>query len=97
LRSNAPIASPSTRYLRNLIRPQSPAPRLRRCISRGCTTAGKSRSRYCVAEFAKHLDAELDLMREAANASQLHRNFENSPLLLVPEIHWDYCSTEVMV
>ena len=50
-----------------------------------------------VAEFAKHLDAELDLMREAANASQLHRNFENSPLLLVPEIHWDYCSTEVMV
>ena len=50
-----------------------------------------------VAEFAKHLDAELDLMREAANASQLGRNFENSPLLLVPEIHWDYCSTEVMV
>ncbi len=50
-----------------------------------------------VAEFAKHLDAELDLMREAANASQLRRNFENSPLLLVPEIYWDYCSTEVMV
>ena len=50
-----------------------------------------------VAEFAKHLDDELDLMREAANASQLRRNFENSPLLLVPEIHWDYCTTEVMV
>jgi ubiquinone biosynthesis protein len=50
-----------------------------------------------VAEFAKHLDDELDLMREAANASQLRRNFEKSPLLLVPEIHWDYCSTEVMV
>jgi len=50
-----------------------------------------------VAEFAKHLDDELDLMREAANASQLRRNFENSPLLLVPEIYWDYCSTEVMV
>ena len=50
-----------------------------------------------VAEFAKHLGAELDLMREAANASQLGRNFEHSPLLLVPEIHWDYCSTEVMV
>ena len=50
-----------------------------------------------VAEFAKHLEDELDLMREAANASQLRRNFENSPLLLVPEIHWDYCSTEVMV
>jgi len=36
-------------------------------------------------------------MREAANASQLRRNFEHSPLLLVPEIHWDYCSTGVMV
>ena len=50
-----------------------------------------------VAEFAKHLEDELDLMREAANASQLRRNFENSPLLLIPEIYWDYCSTEVMV
>ncbi len=50
-----------------------------------------------VREFARHLDDELDLMREAANASQLRRNFANSPLLLVPEIYWDYCSTEVMV
>ena len=50
-----------------------------------------------VAEFAKHLEDELDLMREAANASQLRRNFENSPLLLVPDVYWDYCSTEVMV
>jgi ubiquinone biosynthesis protein len=50
-----------------------------------------------VAEFAKHLDDELDLMREAANASQLRRNFAKSPLLQVPEIFWDYCATEVMV
>ncbi|MCW5582007.1 MAG: ubiquinone biosynthesis regulatory protein kinase UbiB [Luteimonas sp.] len=50
-----------------------------------------------VAEFAKHLEDELDLTREASNASQLRRNFANSPLLLVPEIHWEYCSTEVMV
>lgn len=50
-----------------------------------------------VAEFAKHLEVELDLMRETANASQLKRNFENSRLLLVPEVYWDYCSTEVMV
>ena len=50
-----------------------------------------------VAEFARHLDDELDLMREAANASQLRRNFSASPLLLVPEIYWEYCSTEVMV
>jgi ubiquinone biosynthesis protein len=50
-----------------------------------------------VAEFARHLDDELDLMREASNASQLRRNFEGSPLLLVPEVYWDYCSNEVMV
>jgi ubiquinone biosynthesis protein len=50
-----------------------------------------------VAEFAKHLEVELDLLREASNASQLRRNFEGSPLLLVPGIYWDYCSTEVMV
>jgi len=50
-----------------------------------------------VAEFAKHLGNELDLMREAANASQLRRNFEHSPLLLVPEVYWDYCAEDVMV
>jgi ubiquinone biosynthesis protein len=50
-----------------------------------------------VDEFAKHLEVELDLLHEASNASQLKRNFEGSPLLLVPQVHWDYCSTEVMV
>lgn len=32
-----------------------------------------------VGEFAKHLGDELDQMREAANCSQLHRNFKGSP------------------
>jgi len=40
---------------------------------------------------------ELDLLREAANASQLRRNFKNSPLLYVPEVYWDYCRKNVMV
>jgi ubiquinone biosynthesis protein len=53
--------------------------------------------REVVAEFARHLDDELDLVREAANASLLRRNFENSPLLAVPAIHWDFCSRRVMV
>ncbi|HKO86995.1 MAG TPA: ubiquinone biosynthesis regulatory protein kinase UbiB [Burkholderiales bacterium] len=52
--------------------------------------------RAVVAEFAKHLYDELDLMREAANASQLRRNFIDSPLMLVPEIYWDYCMPTVM-
>ncbi|HUJ87879.1 MAG TPA: ubiquinone biosynthesis regulatory protein kinase UbiB [Burkholderiales bacterium] len=53
--------------------------------------------REVVAEFARHLEDELDLMREASNASQLRRNFLDSTLLLVPEIYWDWCSRRVMV
>ena len=53
--------------------------------------------REVVAEFARHLDDELDLVREAANASLLRRNFAESPLLAVPAIHWDFCSRRVMV
>src|SRR5512146_76608 len=50
-----------------------------------------------VGEFEKHLRDELDLMREASSASQLKRNFANSPLLMVPEVYWDFCTSEVMV
>ena len=50
-----------------------------------------------VAEFDKTLHDELDLMREAANCSQLRRNFEGSDLLYVPEIHWPLTRREVMV
>ena len=52
--------------------------------------------RQVVAEFAHHLEDELDLMREAANASQLRRNFHASPLMAVPEVYWDYCAQRVM-
>ena len=53
--------------------------------------------REVVAEFERHIHNELDLMRESANASQLKRNFANSKLLMVPEVYWDWCHTEVMV
>jgi ubiquinone biosynthesis protein len=53
--------------------------------------------REVVAEFERHLHEELDLMLEAANASQLRRNFAASPLLRVPEVYWDWCASEVMV
>ncbi len=53
--------------------------------------------REVVAEFNKYLHDELDLMREAANCSQLRRNFKDSELLVVPEVHWDWCATNVMV
>ncbi|WP_423194904.1 MULTISPECIES: ubiquinone biosynthesis regulatory protein kinase UbiB [unclassified Cupriavidus] len=53
--------------------------------------------REVVAEFDKYLHDELDLMIEAANASQLRRNFQDTNLLLVPEVFWDWCTSTVFV
>ncbi|PXX42609.1 ubiquinone biosynthesis regulatory protein kinase UbiB [Undibacterium pigrum] len=55
------------------------------------------KAKEVVGEFDKYLHDELDLMREAANGSQLRRNFADSDLLMVPEMHWDYCSSSVIV
>jgi len=55
------------------------------------------RPREVVAEFDKTIIDELDLMREAASASQLRRNFLGSDLLYVPEIHWPLTRRNVMV
>ncbi len=53
--------------------------------------------REVVAEFDKYLHDELDLLREASNAAQLRRNMQGLDLVLIPEMLWDYCHTEVMV
>ena len=50
-----------------------------------------------VREFDTTLHDELDLMREAANASQLKRNFQDSSLLYVPEVYWPGTRQRVMV
>jgi ubiquinone biosynthesis protein len=50
-----------------------------------------------VQEFDHSIHGELDLVREAANASQLRRNFEGSDHLYVPDIYWDYTRQNVMV
>ncbi|MGL4666315.1 MAG: AarF/UbiB family protein, partial [Saezia sp.] len=50
-----------------------------------------------VKEFDKHLHEELDLTREAADSALIRRNMEGLHLILVPEVHWDYCTTNVMV
>ncbi|WP_031274791.1 ubiquinone biosynthesis regulatory protein kinase UbiB [Pelistega indica] len=51
-----------------------------------------------VAEFDQYLHDELDLQVEAANCSQLRRNFnrpERKGLLLVPEVFWEYSTQDV--
>ena len=50
-----------------------------------------------VKEYEKTILDELDLMREAANAAQLKRNFAGNELLHVPAVYWDYCRPEAMV
>ncbi|HSG59831.1 MAG TPA: ubiquinone biosynthesis regulatory protein kinase UbiB [Pseudomonadales bacterium] len=50
-----------------------------------------------VEDYEHTIFDELDLQREAANTSQLRRNFENSPLLYIPQIYWDYTRHNVMV
>ena len=65
-------------------------------IERVFADGPRLKPRQVVSEFGKHLHDELDLMREAANCSQLHRNFAHSPLLAVPEVYWDWCTPTVM-
>ncbi len=50
-----------------------------------------------VSDYRMTILDELDLMREAANAALIRRNFANSPICYVPEIYWDYTRRNVMV
>ncbi len=50
-----------------------------------------------VREFETFVFDELDMVREAANASHLRRNFEGSHDLYIPEIHWTYTKQDVLV
>ncbi len=55
------------------------------------------RPREVVAEFEKNLYNELDLMQEAANATQLRRNFNQLDLLYIPEVEWNYTHPNCLV
>ena len=55
------------------------------------------RPKDVVNEYEQVIIDELDLMREAANASQLRKNFENSNDLYVPEVYFELCTRNVMV
>ena len=55
------------------------------------------RPRAVVEEFARHLDNETRLLREASNCAQIGRNLSSSPLVVVPWVHWSLCRDNVMV
>ena len=50
-----------------------------------------------VGEFDKTIHDELDLRREAANASQLRANFKDSAIVYVPQVYWEHTRRDVMV
>jgi len=50
-----------------------------------------------VTEYEKTIFDELDLVREAANASQLRHNFHDSPILYIPEVFWPETRRNVLV
>jgi len=67
-----------------------------RLAERYSKDARRLRAIEIIEEYEKTILDELDLMREAANASQLRRNFESSQQLYIPEIYWDYTRRNVM-
>jgi ubiquinone biosynthesis protein len=70
---------------------------LARMAARYSDDARRLRPVEVIDEYNKTIHDELDLLREAANASQLRHNFLNSPLLYVPEVYFDHTRTNVMV
>lgn len=50
-----------------------------------------------VVELERVLIDEQDLLREAANASQLKRNFKDNNILYIPQVYWQYCSKNILV
>ena len=68
-----------------------------RWLDRLSSDGKRLKPREVVAEFDKYLHDELDLVREASNATQLRRNMDGLNLVLIPEMIWEYCSQEVIV
>lgn len=59
--------------------------------------ARRLRPREVVEEYDHTIHDELDLIREASNAVVLRNNFQHSDYLYIPEIHWDFTRTDVLV
>ena len=70
---------------------------LARLGARHSTEIRRLRPVEIVREYETTILDELDLMREAANAANLKRNFTGDARLHVPEVYWDLTRTSVMV
>jgi ubiquinone biosynthesis protein len=66
-------------------------------IERLSADGKRLKPREVVGEFDKYLHDELDLVREAASAAQLRRNMAGLNLVLIPEMFWELCRSDVIV
>ncbi|MFX1680952.1 ubiquinone biosynthesis regulatory protein kinase UbiB [Mitsuaria sp. CC2] len=66
-------------------------------VERFSADGRRLKPREVVSEFNTYLHDELDLVREAANAAQLRRNMQDLHLVMVPEMIWELCRSEVIV
>lgn len=66
-------------------------------VERRIPGARRLRLREVVRDYEYVIFDELNLLSEAANTSQLARNFKDSTQLYVPKIYWDYCRSNMLV
>lgn len=50
-----------------------------------------------VNDYERVIFDELDLIKEASNAKRMRENFNNSNLLYIPNMHWDFITKNVLV
>jgi len=70
---------------------------LARLAEKFWSDAKRLRALEVVAEFERTILDELDLVREAANATKIRDNFKDSDSLYIPEIYWQYTRQKVLV
>ena len=68
-----------------------------RALERVSAEGRRLRPVEVVEDYERTIFDELDLHREAANASQLRRNFEGSESLYIPKVYWNWCRHKVLV
>ena len=71
--------------------------RLARIVEGASQFGRRLRPIEVIADYEKIILDELNLQSEAANTTQLRRNFEGSPDLYVPKIYWEYTRSKLLV
>jgi len=71
--------------------------RLARIVEAVSTLGQRLRPIEVINDYEKIILDELNLQNEAANTTQLRRNFDGSSELYVPKIYWELCNSSMLV